>query len=487
MILTFCLSLALLLLLPLGTDARLKEVERECGGKSECVHFSECEPYKKALEQKMLLKKPSCELKEAREDLKGRVCNKQEQGVCCTPCSLGQDCIPEKECPSFLEEKEKLTTLDRGSQEHRSILEKLSQRICDKEAHTVCCETTSRCSKSAPLLLTLPSSVERPKKRDSCDPANGSCLPGPERCGLAGAEDCGDLCLRVMNGRDAEPAEFPFTALVGKKTMHRDWSQTHMSPQTRYVFFCAGTLINLRYVVTAAHCHPQGRQIDLVRLGEYEVTDGKRRDCTDEFCLEDVQDFDVKPEDIIVHPQFRRKSKGGFTNDIALIRLPKPAEENLAVRVACLPINPTLAAADLNLPNIQDGLSSSFPTVVGWGFTDANAKFHGEKVKVGYSVQQKAKLRVLSGCECSKRFLQPKPDQICAGGENGKGFCKGDSGGPLLLKYQRDARDKFAVDYNRKPWYLLGIASFGSCGENDPGIFTRTENFIPWIQKIIRV
>ena len=53
---------------------------------------------------------------------------------------------------------------------------------------------------------------------------------------------------------------------------------------------------------------------------------------------------------------------------------------------------------------------------------------------------------------------------------------KGDSGDPLLMKYVRDGEDtQPAGDYNSKPWYLLGIVSFGTCGEDDPVIFTRLQ------------
>ena len=60
MVLTSWSRCMLLLLVPLAIDAKLKEVEKECEGQIDCLHFSDCEPYKKALDQKKLLKKPSC-------------------------------------------------------------------------------------------------------------------------------------------------------------------------------------------------------------------------------------------------------------------------------------------------------------------------------------------------------------------------------------------------------------------------------------------
>ena len=90
---------------------------------------------------------------------------------------------------------------------------------------------------------------------------------------------------------------------------------------------------------------------------------------------------------------------------------------------------------------------------------------------------------------------------------------QGDSGDPLLMQYVADEGNTSAVDFNSKPWYLLGIVSFGTCGEDNPTIFTRfkiqillfrpnwsafsfafsfkavflrTESFIPWIWKNIR-
>ena len=113
----------------------------------------------------------------------------------------------------------------------------------------------------------------------------------------------------------------------------------------------------------------------------------------------------MKPEDITVHPGFKKKSEGRLVNDIALIRLSKSAQENLAVRVACLPIHPTVAATDLNLPDIKEGLSSKSAVVVGWGVADSDpdVKLYGKHERVGYSVQQKLAVPVRSGSECSRR------------------------------------------------------------------------------------
>ena len=151
-------------------------------------------------------------------------------------------------------------------------------------------------------------------------------------------------------------------------------------------------MINLRYVVTAAHCHhPTSRrkQINLLRLGEYVVTDHTTRDCAGDYCLEELQDFDRRPEDVIPHPDYGNKRQSKITNninDIALIRLPRPAKEGYAVKVACLPLRTKITAAELNVPDINEGLTSYYSTIVGWGYTEGDPfdqEFSGTRAK-GY-------------------------------------------------------------------------------------------------------
>ena len=115
-------------------------------------------------------------------------------------------------------------------------------------------------------------------------------------------------------------------------------------------------------------------------------------------------------------------------NDIALIRLPRPASMNLAVRVVCLPLQPKVAAVQLNVPDIREGLVSFYPTVVGWGHTqgDPNDRtFSGTIQRVPSSIQQKLAVPVVSDETCSEKLFGfiSRPDQICAGGEIGKDSC----------------------------------------------------------------
>ena len=305
-------------------------------------------------------------------------------------------------------------------------MKKIKALICDKRTRSICCPVADPVLQSLPK-NSIPVPQSLPNNSRTCDPANGSCLPELGSCGKAGREQ------RIVGGKDALPGEFPFTALLGRTRTRRVGSVSVPVKQ----FTCGGTLINLRYVVTAAHCHHRTlkrKQLSLVRLGEYEVTDRNQTDCSGprkDFCLEFPQDFDIKPEDVILHPDYGRVRQDKITNtinDIALIRLPRTASVNLAVRVVCLPIHPKVAAEQLNVPDIEEGLTSFYPTVVGWGHTQGdpfNQSFSGTKERVATEIQQKLAVPVLSSEQCSAKLFDfiPRADQICAGGEVGKDSC----------------------------------------------------------------
>lgn len=353
---------------------------------------------------------------------------------------------------------------------------RLKSLICNKrERKFYCCENPP--TKKESVVNVIPG-----------DPlTDPSWLPDPEK------QECGfneSPPSRVKGGEDTQPGEYPFTALVGST-----------DSLGKVQWKCGGTLINHWYVVTAAHCHgTNNKRISIVRMGEWSVKED--RDCwqggqggQDEWCLDPAQDFDIGPNDVTVHEDYQPRDK--FENDIALVKLNRAATMRLGVSMVCLPSDTQLAARHLNVANLEtdSGLTGKYGIVVGWGYTEYDPYKGGvqgdiNKYAVAQNLQQKLEIPVMSPDECNSKFrgrFTPADTQICAGGEDGKDSCKGDSGGPLYFKTIAGKGNRPSDD-NLTPIYLLGIVSFGSkfCGNGTPGVYTSVKDFVPWIEKIIR-
>lgn len=91
---------------------------------------------------------------------------------------------------------------------------------------------------------------------------------------------------------------------------------------------------------------------------------------------------------------------------------------------------------------------------------------------------KKVSLPVLPLENCQQvynRFAPITPDQICAGGYQGRDSCGGDSGGPLMTVNRFEAAQRY-IQY--------GIVSYGprNCGtEGKPGIYTKVFKYMTWI------
>lgn len=247
------------------------------------------------------------------------------------------------------------------------------------------------------------------------------------------APSCGKANLkgRVVGGEEAIPNSWPWQ--VG--LYYYD------------TFFCGGTLVSERTVITAAHCTFTREAAGItVILGDHNRIDETAKEQT------------IQASKVINHESY---NSALIQNDIAIVILEKPAKiSGREVGLACLPETDN----DLN-----DELEKQTCYITGWGRT----KGGGE----GAQLLQQAKMPVVSNAVCNKKNENRiTPGMICAGKASGSiiSGCHGDSGGPFVCKHKDNK------------WYLRGAVSWGSkyCeASHRYTVFARISFYLDWIKK----
>ncbi|KAG6451312.1 proclotting enzyme isoform X2 [Manduca sexta] len=257
---------------------------------------------------------------------------------------------------------------------------------------------------------------------------------------IVDVNDCGqreDEGGRIVGGTESKSGDWPWMAAI------------YLHGSKRREFWCGGTLVGKRHVLTAAHCTRDSKQRPFparqfsVRLGDVDLARDDEPSRPSTFRVTQVR----------AHEQF---SRVGFYNDIAVLVLSDNVHKSKYVIPICLP------SGDINRQHFEGALA----TVVGWGTTRYGG---GES-----SRQLEAKLPVWRNDDCDRAYFQPITDTfLCAGyARGGVDACQGDSGGPLMLLINGR-------------WTQIGVVSFGNkCGEPGyPGVYTRVTHYNHWLQQ----
>ncbi|XP_026572478.1 coagulation factor IX isoform X3 [Pseudonaja textilis] len=235
--------------------------------------------------------------------------------------------------------------------------------------------------------------------------------------------------IRVVGGMESKKGEVPW--------------QVHLL-NSEGKGFCGGTIVNEKWIVTAAHClefQPQR-----IVAGEHNV-----------YIVDNTEQYRNVVR-AIPHPTYNTTNK--YHNDIALLELDTPLEFNHYVIPICI--------GDKEFTNSL--LKFGIGTVSGWG----KLAYQGREA----SILQVLQIRFIDRPTCLRSSSYPiLANMFCAGHPDGaKDTCQGDSGGPYTTDIEH-------------VWFLTGITSWGEqCAKKDKyGIYTRISRYVKWIRETTKL
>nr|XP_003700879.1 PREDICTED: chymotrypsin-1-like [Megachile rotundata] len=223
---------------------------------------------------------------------------------------------------------------------------------------------------------------------------------------------------RIIGGKEAPVGKFPYQVSLRQSGRHS----------------CGASIINSRYVLTAAHC----------------VTGLKSPKSITVHVGTNLLSSEGTPYEVDKIAYHRYFTHLLLINDVALIRVVKDIAFNDLVQ----PI--PLASGNKTYEGSPSVLS-------GWGMVhlDENLPDRLQYINLQIENQQKCREKIYD------LHIAVVKSHICTFTKYGEGVCRGDSGGPLVIDGVQ-----------------IGVVSFGNpCAVGYPDVFTRVSSFRSWIDE----
>nr|XP_037859979.1 serine protease 44-like isoform X2 [Chlorocebus sabaeus]XP_037859980.1 serine protease 44-like isoform X2 [Chlorocebus sabaeus] len=309
-------------------------------------------------------------------------------------------------------------------------------------------EEDSRVNLASPEARTPPVHLKFPKIPETSVAPGTSAPAGPPGSWVTSASTVGEALesdgISDLGRQFSQACGHRVSRIIGGlPALNRKWPW-QVSLQTQDKHLCGASLIDRRWVLTAAHCVFSDLEYK-VKLGDTNLNAGSENALV------------IPVKDIIFPSNFDFAS---LTNDIALALLAYSVNYSSHIQPVCLP---------KELFEVETGTEC---WVTGWGRVSESVSGSGP------FVLREAELNILRHEQCREMIKKKSVAKskmvtrgtVCGYNDQGKDSCQGDSGGPLVCELNGT-------------WFQVGIVSWGvGCGRKGyPGVYTEVSFYKKWI------